>query len=418
MSCCFEDSLHYTSPGHGDWGVVRIGMLVPESVQLFVCPSACGRHGAIGAMMQGFKDRLFYLYLSQSDIIEGYDDLIPDAVEEVLEVAKPYPKVFFIFVSCLDDLIGTDHNALLAVLNERHPEIRFRICHMNPITLGSKTPPPVSIQNNLYSLLEQPLEKDDGVNSIGNLVSVTETSELYPFLDACGVSQLRHISQYKTFADYQEMAKSGKNLVLFAPGRQAAEQMKKRLGTPCLFIPATYDISEIAENYLKIGEFITGCPVNCPELERYKAQALKDILEAKEIIGDLPVIIDASATAQPFGLALALLSYGFNVVRVESQDCMQFDRDHLSLLESEYPQVQIYQPEHHKSLLFDRRLPDSLAIGVEGAYLSGSRYVADLFNDNGWFGYDGISRLMYSMTNAVKNRTNLKKIIDEYGLVI
>ena len=44
MRCCFENTLHYSSPGHGDWGVVRIGMLLPESVQLFVCPSACRRH--------------------------------------------------------------------------------------------------------------------------------------------------------------------------------------------------------------------------------------------------------------------------------------------------------------------------------------------------------------------------------------
>ena len=58
MNCCFENTLHYSSHGHGDWGVVRIGMLLPESVQLFVCPSACGRHGAIGAMHQGLKDRL------------------------------------------------------------------------------------------------------------------------------------------------------------------------------------------------------------------------------------------------------------------------------------------------------------------------------------------------------------------------
>ena len=92
MSCCFENTLHYSSPGHGDWGVVRIGMLAPESVQLFICPSACGRHGAIGAMKQGLKDRLFYLYVSQSDIIDGYDDLIPEAVEEVLEVLEPRPE--------------------------------------------------------------------------------------------------------------------------------------------------------------------------------------------------------------------------------------------------------------------------------------------------------------------------------------
>ena len=160
MSCCFENTLHYSSPGHGDWGVVRIGMLAPESVQLFICPSACGRHGAIGAMKQGLKDRLFYLYVSQSDIIDGYDDLIPEAVEEVLEVLEPRPRVFFLFVSCLDDLIGTDHEALLSALGARHPEIAFRMCHMNPISLGSRTPPPVSIQNNLYSLMA-PSEKLD-----------------------------------------------------------------------------------------------------------------------------------------------------------------------------------------------------------------------------------------------------------------
>ena len=85
MNGAFEDTLHYTSPAHGGWGMVRIGMLVPESVQLFVCPFACGRHGAIGAMRQGFKDRLAYLYVDQNDIVRGYDDQIPGAVEELLD---------------------------------------------------------------------------------------------------------------------------------------------------------------------------------------------------------------------------------------------------------------------------------------------------------------------------------------------
>ena len=125
MNCCFENTLHYSSPGHGDWGVVRIGMLLPESVQLFVCPSACGRHGAIGAMRQGLKDRLFYLYVDQKDIVDGYDDLIPHAVEEVLAVLKKRPRAFYIFVSCLDDLLGTDHEALREKLGNTHPDIHF-----------------------------------------------------------------------------------------------------------------------------------------------------------------------------------------------------------------------------------------------------------------------------------------------------
>ncbi|MBQ7784266.1 MAG: hypothetical protein IJ368_09875, partial [Oscillospiraceae bacterium] len=51
---CFTPSgLHYVSAAHGGWGVVRIAALVPESHQLFVCPFACGRHGALGGAVNG-----------------------------------------------------------------------------------------------------------------------------------------------------------------------------------------------------------------------------------------------------------------------------------------------------------------------------------------------------------------------------
>ena len=53
MSC--RGSLEYTCPSHGGWGMVRIGMLIPESHQLFVCPSACGRHGALGAIQKSSR---------------------------------------------------------------------------------------------------------------------------------------------------------------------------------------------------------------------------------------------------------------------------------------------------------------------------------------------------------------------------
>ena len=54
------------------------------------------------------------------------------------------------------------------------------------------------------------------------------------------------------------MGKSRANLVLGAAGRQAAEQMEERIGTPCLFLPATHLPEEIEENYRKLGAFL-GC---------------------------------------------------------------------------------------------------------------------------------------------------------------
>ena len=63
-------------------------------------------------------------------------------------------------------------------------------------------------------------------------------------------------------------------------------------------------------------------------------------------------------------------------------------------------------------------MPDSLAIGMEGAYLSGSRHVADLLADLGMFGYDGVCRLMEMMEQAALTETDLKKQINDYGLVV
>ena len=155
MACQFENTLHYSSPANGGRGIVRTGMLIPESVELFVCPFACGRHGSISAVKQDLKHRLSYLYVNQADIINGYDELIIPAVEELLETLPQRPKVVLIFVSCLDDLIGTDHEALQEKLAQCFPDVKFRSCHMNPISKGSKTPPAISIQNNIYSLLKK-----------------------------------------------------------------------------------------------------------------------------------------------------------------------------------------------------------------------------------------------------------------------
>ena len=68
---CFGKTLLYTSPAHGGWGMVRIGMLVPDSFQLFVAPAACGRHGSISASANGYRHRLAYYFLDEKDIVSG-----------------------------------------------------------------------------------------------------------------------------------------------------------------------------------------------------------------------------------------------------------------------------------------------------------------------------------------------------------
>lgn len=461
MACHFKDTLHYSSPANGGRGIVRTGMLIPESVELFVCPFACGRHGSISAVKQDLKHRLSYLYVEQADIINGYDDLIIPAVGELLETLPQRPKVVLIFVSCLDDLIGTDHEALQEKLTEKYPDVKFRSCHMNPISKGSKTPPAISIQNNIYGLLEVTEEKDQGMNCIGNLIAISEESEIYDFLRSLGYDRLKHISHYETFAGYQEMAKSRFNLVITPVGRQAAEQMQEKHGTPYAFIPVSYRLEQIEANYRELerrlckletgendmgnvqdGSQLDGNGKGNNEVEResedernkrlkiqnttsskfdfapHKKAAEDAIQRALAAVGNTPIVVDASAVKSPFGLARALVEYGFHVVRVQTPECIGIDKADYEWIIQEHSEIEIVQSHHHKVVLRENQIPESIAIGVDGAYLAGSKYVVDLFDDEGVYGYYGVRCLMEKLEHALEQQVDLETMIHEYGLVV
>lgn len=418
MSCACHlssDTLHYASPAHGGWGVVRIGMLVPESYQLFVCPFACGRHGAIGALNQGFKDRLSYLYVDQADIIEGYDTIIMENVPVLLDMLPEPPKALLIFVSCLDDLIGTDCESLQLELAEKYPHIDFQFCHMNPISLESKSPPMVTIQRNIYNLLRPREERGKQVNSIGNLDVVDPDNEINHLLGHHGY-RFRHISQATTYEEFQDMALAEYNFVLSPPGLFAAKEMEQRLGIPHELLLVSYRLEEIGRQYETIRLRLS--LDDSFSLEAYRQEALETIASTRKIVGDMPIIVSSSATFRPYMLARALLEYGFNVRRLMVQKCIPLEEPDRDWLKENFPDMEILPPLHHDMVNRPFALPESLALGSEGAYIASSRYPVDIAQDEGAFGYRGICSLMERMRYAVQNPVALKTLIEAQGLVV
>ncbi|MEA4925690.1 MAG: nitrogenase component 1 [Syntrophomonadaceae bacterium] len=416
-SSCFTDTLRYCSPSHGGWGVVRTGMLVPESYQLFVCPFACGRHGAIGAIAQGFKHRLSYLYIDEADIVSGgYEQLIGEAVDELLKALDFKPKVLMIFVSCLDDLLGTDHNAFLHLLRSRHRDMRFTVCHMNPITLDSKLPPPVNIQRKIYGLLEvsaKPKLKHAAA-FYGNNVSIEKGSEVYEVLAAAGYTETYHISECRTYAEFQKLAQASINIVPTPVGLAAAAEVKEAHGIDYVYAPVSYDFAEIEQNYEQIlARFQMEMDLSKP-----RQDAISAILRAKAGVGNLPVIIDSSATIRPFSLAKLLCSFGFKVEKVYAQQCIPIEMKNYLWLAENAPGVKIIQPEHPRSPVVRKYDRECLAIGFEGAYLTGARFIVDLVNDETLYGYKGIERLMQRLVSASQASSDLRSLLNRYGLVI
>ncbi len=416
MSCldCFESTLCYTAPSHGDWGIVRIATEVPQTHLLFVAPAACGRHGALGAIQHGFKDKVSYLAITREDIISGYDALVEQAVDELLRRRHPTPRAVMIFVSCLDDLIGTDLDSLCLRLHAAHPNVEFQSAHMNPITLDSKKPPMVTTQSAMYAYLH-PTGHDNGVNLIGNLGAIDPHCELFDVLSGWGCTPARHLLDFDTFDGYQSMARSRLNILMSPIASLAASQMQTRLDIPYTFLPVTYDPDEIAAEYDQLASALNK---SLPDMIKWRDAAISEMEITRTALSNRPVWITAGSVMKPFGLARTLLKAGFNVETVVAQTALPIDSDALKWVRREHPNVRIIQPQHVNVIEFAHRSPDSVAIGFDAAYIAGAKRVVSITNDEGMFGYRGMVSLMRMLRSAAAQPCDLKQLIDDYGVVI
>jgi nitrogenase molybdenum-iron protein alpha/beta subunit len=388
-------------------------MLIPEIHQLFVCPFACGRHGAIGAMVHGYKDRLSYLFIDEGDIVSGgYEQLIIDGVDELLDSIKR-PRALLIVVSCLDDLLGTDHEVFLKELRLRHPDVKFGLGHMNPISGEGKLPPAVNIQRSLYGFLEPSSRRLRQVNILGQNVP-PERGDLHEFLEGMGY-ETRVIGECKTFDEYLELSSSVLDIVAHPVTRAAAREMKERLGIEWTFAPVSFDGAEIEAYYRAIAE-ILGEPFHF-DLGPWKESLAESLEGTREAVGGREISVDDSATLRPFSLGKLLLENGFRVVRICADECPEFEKDSLSWLMEKTSVEWIQHGKHDAPLLRESR-PEMLAIGFECAYLHGVNHVVSQLSDEGQYGFAGMILLLERMRRAVSRPVDLQTVIGDYGLVV
>lgn len=419
---CFEKTLNYSSPGHGGWGIIRIAALIPQSQQMFICPSACFRHGALGAMQHGYKDRTSYLYITPADIVVGYDNVILESADELLEKDKSI-KVLFLFVPCMDDFIGTDIEAIAAEVQKNHPGVIVRACHMNPVAAETDKPPLVTTIQSMFSTIEiSDGATQDAVNLCGSFAPLDKKCELFDFLRDYGVS-VRQLDDYKdgTYEEFCDMGRSRYNLIMHPSGKFAADYMDTHFGTKSTTHMLTYDMDEIRADYeawekeLTQNHEKTGKAFN---LDREEQLTKAAIVQAVKALNGMPVSISNSAVLRPFNLARALLKYGFNVGEIIAQEVIPSDRDAYEYICANYPEIPITQPRHHKNAVRNNLNTHCVAIGFEGAYLRQSDYVVDLSEDEGMYGYNGVRRLMAMLEKAIVEKADLRKMIEEYGAVV
>ena len=400
-------TLAYNSPGAEGFGVKRAGLSVPESVMLIVAPGCCGRNTSLISSMPEYKNRFFYLEMSEPDLVTGrHLNKIPGAIKEVLaflkDTGKKVPKVVMICITCVDALLGTDMDRVCrkaedALAGGEFEGVKVRPCYMYALTREGRRPPMVHVRQTIYSLLE-PMEKDArSVNIIGGFAPL-ENTELITYLKLAGIRNIRQISTCKTFEEFLEMASANFNIVIDPEARAAAEDMNKNLNIPYIELTRVYSTDKISSQYKALAS-VAGIDINDSE---EKAEADEAVAKLKNAYPDLTFNIGECTNANAFELALSLVRMGFKIDEIYATLAPEnfVYVKNLALLS---PDTKIYCNMEPTMLYY--KISSSKAqvtVGKDAKF-----YCPDIPNiawnqDTRPFGYQGVRDLMNKVFEALK----------------
>lgn len=242
-------SLAFNSPGAEGFGVKRAGLAIPESVMLIVSPGCCGRNTSEITRIRGYEDRFFYLEIKEADLVTGcHLKAIPQAVMELVSVCKKRPSLVMICITCVDALLGTDMERV-ARKAEDLVGLPVRPCYMYALTREGRRPPMVAVRQSLYSLLPKQRRRATSINLLGFFAPVDPESELFLLLKRLGVQTIRQISTCPDMDAFRRMGEANFNLVLNPEARDAAEDLRKRLGIPSIELTRFYGPDRIEGQY-------------------------------------------------------------------------------------------------------------------------------------------------------------------------
>ncbi len=233
MSACFE------KPARSCFNLVHYARLVPEAHIAFITPPGCSRIIRLSAIEEGVSDRFTVFNLEESDIISGsVEEIIIDGVKATLgrlDAEGRRPKVFEVFVSCVDGFIGTDHNYVMEELRAYAPDVIFMDLAMDPINREIQ-PPLVRVHKNITALFEKTGD-EPAVTWLGKWIPPEEGDPLRLALEARGIAS-RHLLQCETLEELRALGRSRAFIAVSRIMLPVVQELKARLGTPY------YDLTE------------------------------------------------------------------------------------------------------------------------------------------------------------------------------
>ena len=412
----FASKLEYNSPVHGNWNIVHTGMQVPETIQIYVCAENCMRGVVLTAAEMNAADRFSYVIVEEKDLLySNLEELTIEGVTDVLNKRGDHPKAVLLFTVCLHHFLGSNLKYIYRKLEKRFPDICFIRCYMDPIMQKHSLTPDQKLRKAMYDPLPVCEADEKTVSVLGSDFVLDESSDIKRLLKRYGY-RVRELPACNTWQELLEMSRGRLFLNCYPAGKYGMEAQAKRLGREHLYLPGSFSYEEI-ENQLKQLTDMLGLPeLTEEELAHERAACEEKLAEAKNLMGEMPIVLDYLYHPRPLGLAKLLLTHGFCVKAIYLDGISPEEKEDFLWLQKYAPELELIATIQVKMRVPPRGGEEKvLAIGQKAAYFSRSRHFVNLVQGEGLYGFDGIRRTAELIMDAYRNEKDTERLVIQKG---
>lgn len=417
----FVAGLEYNSPCHGTWNIVHIAMAVPGAHQIYVCGANCNRGVVLTAAEMQASDRYSTITLFENDLIDGnMESLIIDGVTDIIRQLPDRPPLIFLFTVCVHRFMGLDLNYVYEELGARFPDIIFVESYMEPISQKGGLTPEQRLRDGMNSFLCRREDEGTtkGISIIGSDFKIEEDSELMKVLRSTPAT-ITESSSCQNMDQYLSMGNSSLFLCPYPTGLHAIKQLSERLKRPFLYLPFCLSYEENDRQLETLYTALSGLGYTFKKID---TNALKTACEmkleqARKLIGQTAIAIDAHALPRYLGLARLLISHGFRVIKLYGDVFSPEEKEDYQWLKVNAPELTLCSMVHPGMRVFPRGQDEKvLAIGQKAAYFHQTPYFVNIVQGAGLHGYAGIIHLIDMMEEAFLEEKDTKDLVGRKGL--